>query len=367
MHDYYQHFRKLNQALIDVIYQIINQNLAIRSITIQKVLLNFCNIEITLSWINQIIKKKNIKRPQGRPDKNYYLAEKEQYFASVKTVIIKNYDKIGIPLMQDLMDHFNLNNLFVSLLEKIKAELNNKRFQCKDGTFTDFIKTMTAVTLDPSVSNFEEAINADISHCPMSIAQTRDLVKYLETSALIDEANIVHRDYWIHFLAIQNNAIMIYYDGHAKPYYSKENHVSGLISNSQKILPGTKYFVVTTNNGYILEIRNIRIDTPYGKTVYETTKELIQDHPDIAKLVIMDREGSGTELNKHIFDDLNVPTLTPLRSNMYKGLDDFGYKQIGPNKYQGKWRDPDKRANDPRWFVIIKYHNRYGSSSSRLI
>ncbi|MBN2260651.1 MAG: hypothetical protein JW702_08895 [Clostridiales bacterium] len=358
MLEYYQHFRKLNQALIEVIFQIVTINSNIRSITIQKTLLNFCNISITLSWINQIIKKKSIVRPQGRPDNNYYIHEKKQYFATVKTIIIKNHDKIGIPLMQDLMDHFKLSNLFVNLLSKIKSELNINRFKCKEKSFDNFIKTMTAITLDPSVSNFEEAINADISHCPMSIKFARDLVKPLEKSNFLDEVNIACRNYWIDFLNIENNRIIIYYDGHAKPYYSKENHAAGLISNSQKVLPGTKYFVVTSTNGYILELRNIRIDTPYGKTVYETTSQLAADYPKITKLIIMDREGSGNELNKRILNELNVPTLTPLKSNMYKDLNDFGYKKIGGYNYQGKWRDPVKRLNDPRWFTIIKYKDR---------
>jgi hypothetical protein len=358
MLEYYQHFRKLNQALIEVIYQIVSINTSIRSITIQNVLINFCNIEITLSWINQIIRKKQFKRPQGRPDKNYYIQEKQQYFAVVKTIIVQNYDKIGIPLMQDIMDHFKLSHLFVNMLNKIKDELFSKRFKCKPATFDNFIKTMTAITLDPSINNFEEAIDSDISHCPMSPKVARDLVKHLEKSNLIDEVNITHRNYWIDFLQLKNEKIIIYYDGHAKPYYSKENHVAGLISNSQKVLPGTKYFVVTTNNGYILELRSIRIDTPYGKTVYETTRQLVQDYPEMTKLVIMDREGSGNHLTQRILNDLNVTSLTPLKSNMYKDLNDFGYKKIGQYTYQGKWRNDEKRNNDPRWFTIIQYKDR---------
>ena len=355
---YNQHFRKLNQALIDIIYQIVEANLLIRSITIHKVFFSFLNIEITLSWINQIIKKRNYIRPQGRPGNDYYIKEEQEYLISTRIILIKNYDKLGIPLMHDLMDHFKLSNLFVNMLSKIKVEINNKRFGCKQQTFADFIKTITTISLDPSVSNFEEAINSDISHCPMSVKRTRDLVKYIEQSNNLAKCNIAFRDYWINFLRLEDIKIIIYYDGHSKPYYSKETHVTGLISNSQKILPGTKYLVVTCTNGYVLELRVIQIDTPYGETVYKTTKQLVIDHPGITKLIIMDREGSGKKLNKKILNDLKVPTLTPLKTNMYKDLNDFGYKKIGPNLYQGKWRDNEKRADDPRWFIIIKYPDR---------
>ena len=358
----YQRFSKLSQELFFFICLVAKKESEIRSVTIIKFLGSMLKIEVTMSWINQIIRREEIKRPQGRPSKQYIMKEKNEYFLKIEVIYQETIDKMGILLIQDIMKYYKLNDLFVDLLKKAQKEIDTNRFKQKTEKLENFIDTMTAISLDPSVNNFEEAINADISHCPMSCAQARDLVKNLEKSKMIiNQTMESFVDYWIKFIETNENKeiqFIIYIDGHIKPYFSKETHVCGKISASEKVMPGTKYVIATCSNGYVLDIRNIEVDMPYGEKVIEMIKYLSIKLENRIKLVIMDREGCGKELNNKIDSDFKIKTLTPLRSNQYKSLEDFTCEKIGDNLYKGNWKDSKKLEEDSRNLIIIDYIER---------
>jgi hypothetical protein len=87
------------------------------------------------------------------------------------------------------------------------------------------------------------------------------------------------------------------------------------------------------------------------------------------KLLIMDREGSGQELNSQLKKEVGISTLTPIKSNQYKSLDDFDCEQIGDDLYVGKWHDKEKLAQDNRTLIVIDYKSRlcvFGTTEEKL-
>ncbi len=87
------------------------------------------------------------------------------------------------------------------------------------------------------------------------------------------------------------------------------------MSNSGRTQPGTKYVLVTNSDGYITDMQNVMVDTPYGECVLEMTKQLTKQFKKPVKMVILDREGCGSELDQRFKSDIEVKTLTPLRKN----------------------------------------------------
>ena len=354
----YQHFTVLNQALINFIVIIARIKKDIRSTTICLYLTWFTPRMVTISWINQIIRREGIVRPIGRPTKEYKENE-PGYLEQIKIIHQYNIDCIGIPLLQDVMYHFRIESFYIEILTRIKSDINKRDCNWSINTMRRFIQTNTAIALYPGVKNFEEALDSDISHTPMSPKTARDMVKKLEKSEnLFEIISHEHKVFWTDFLKLDKKKQIIYFDGHVKPYFTKQTHVCGIISNSGRIMPGTKYVIATNAQGYVIDMQNIMVNTPYGECVLQMARKMKIDFNFQIDLIILDREGCGNELNQTFKNELELCTLTPLRENQYKGLEDFEYKKIGERLYQGIWRSEEKRKEDERTFVMIEYDRR---------
>jgi hypothetical protein len=358
MQSNYQRFTKLCQEYFLLIVLLALLHREIRAKTILKYLDAKYQTKITKSWINQIIRREEIKRPLGRPKNSYY--EKEPYYLDCIDVLHKRIRNFGISLMQDIMHYLGIEDMFIDLLPEVNKEFIQKEQRpFWKNTYSEMIQTLTAISLYPGVNNFEEACNANIPHMPMMAQTARNHIKRLEACHNLPELlSRMHRELWAKFLNLIGEEIIIFIDGHVKTYYTKQTHVCGLISVLQKIMPGTKYVIATTSKGYLLDMLNIQVDTPYGQAVIKMTLEIGWTIGKPIKLVIMDREGSGQELNNHLKNIVGISTLTPLRSNQYKSLEDFECKKIDNDLYVGNWRDKKKFEKDNRTLIIIDYKNR---------
>ena len=94
----YQRFSKLSQEIFIFICLVVKKENEIRSVTIARFLDSILKTKVTISWINQIIRREGIKRPQGRPTNEYFRKEKEFYFAKIEIIYQETVDKLGIPL-----------------------------------------------------------------------------------------------------------------------------------------------------------------------------------------------------------------------------------------------------------------------------
>ena len=102
----YQRFSKLSQDIFIFICLVVKKENEIRSVTIARFLDSILKTKVTISWINQIIRREGIKRPQGRPTNEYFRKEKEFYFAKIEIIYQETVDKLGISLTRKIHQQF---------------------------------------------------------------------------------------------------------------------------------------------------------------------------------------------------------------------------------------------------------------------
>ena len=100
----YQRFSKLSQDIFIFICLVVKKENEIRSVTIARFLDSILKTKVTISWINQIIRREGIKRPQGRPTNEYFRKEKEFYFVKIEIIYQEIVDKLGISLTRTMHD-----------------------------------------------------------------------------------------------------------------------------------------------------------------------------------------------------------------------------------------------------------------------
>jgi hypothetical protein len=153
--------------------------------------------------------------------------------------------------------------------------------------------------------------------------------------------------------------LIIFIDGHGNPYHTKKYAVSGRMSVTEKIMPGTHHVVANTQNGFLLFLYPEPANTHLNDGLENVVKILIEEFGDKIRLVVVDRECNGADYNMRIKDQYGVSILTGLRSNQYSSLDDFEYKWVEKHKLAvGMWKDKIKCKNDDRNFLLYPQKNK---------
>lgn len=348
----YNKFYKLNQLLITIILKISQAFTEIRSKDILHVLTIF-GTEVTESWINQIRAREGLSAPEGRPTLEY-IARRQQYHHDMKEIIIKEVSSIGIPLFQSLLKHYEITQMLVRDIQKAQLESEQKIIGGK--SLENMLESFVAMILNPKAHNFLEAERMNIEYVKMSFSHAQEILKDFEgldnLPEILDDSFI---EYWAKTFKLlePDKKITVFIDPHIKPYFTKESALCGKISGSQRIMPGTKHLISCIEGGYIISLRNIRVDLPLSEETLKLADKLKSILGDNLQLFIIDREGCGKDFNKKL-SDLGIGVLTFLRSNQYKGREDFNLDKLDDGIYAGYWMDERKRAEDNRAFLFIE-------------
>ena len=355
----YSHPIKLSQAYYHMMFHWLVANPQLRSGDILEVL-SRSGISISKRWVNMKLKQFNPKRPLGRPPKSYYVNR----LVAIEKIVddFQRLDQIGIPLLMDVMDGLGLTSMFTDVLQKATLGTNTSDFPSNKQALDHLIHTLSPIILDPRVHNFEEARRSEMPYAELDVERARRLTKELEKMEdLISLLITSFLDFWVKLLGLDKSdkKLILFIDGHGNPYYTKKEAVSGRISVTEKIMPGTHHTIVNDENGFVLMIFPEAINQHLNHGLLKAVSQIKEQLGDRIELVVVDRECNGAEFNQKLNQEYGVKVLTGLRSNQYKSIEDFEYEWLSPNILaKGHWKDQKKRIADNRTFLLYPQHDR---------
>ena len=337
----YSHCTKLSKAHYELFLVFYKLNNDIRSPEIVQFICERYDISINRGWVNQKLAQCGCTRPRGRPTKEYEVKRLEYKVKLTKTA--DKIEQIGIPFLIDLMDSIGITDIFLEVLLELTVKYTSN-FPKDRLALQRFIHTLYQIVLDPRVSNFEEAIRSEMPHKKMDIERSRQLIKACEKLGKLEcKLSNGFMDFWIEKLALHDKVLSHFVDGHGAPYYTGQTFITGRMSVTQKIMPGTHYVIHTTEGGFILNICTQEADAHLNYGLHDECEILYKKLTGLVDLVVVDRECNGKEISQFIKENYGISILTGLRSNQYKTLSDFDYKWIQEGKLAyGKWHNLKK-------------------------
>ena len=350
----YSHFTKLSQPIFEIFIRLYESKPEIRSSEILVFLQFIHRIKISKSWVNQILSKAGCKRPLGRPPKSYTQAGETLILKSTET--FHSVESIGIPFLITIMEALGLLDVFINTMIENLSVFPNKNIPKSPDSLGKWLRTIMGMVLDQRIHNFEEAKRSEMPHKELNLERCRQILKALELqSGLTDQLVDFFLNFIVNLLGLEKKKtkLTIFIDGHGNPYYTKQTFVSGRMSVTEKIAPGTHTLIVNCDGGYLLFVQPQAVNTHLNDGLLQSCARLKQRLGDRIEIIVVDRECNGTEINQFVKEEFGYSILTGLRANQYNGLDDFNYEWVTKDKFAiGQWKDKEKRQEDQRIFLL---------------
>ena len=351
----YSHCTKLNQGLY-LLFVILHQNEPeLRSTDILFFLAKRFGITVTASWVNQKLKQCHQTRKRGRPTKEY--TQKRMDLHNRLEELVEQVEQIGIPFLISIMDAIGLTDVFVSSLQSCIAEKPKTALPKSKDALTRFVHSLAGLTLDPRTHNFEEAFRTKQTFTPLSMPYTARMIKAVEgLPTILSVLENRYVDFWSQQIGLDNpdEAVVLYIDGHGYPYYTKKTFLTGRMSVTEKIAPGTHEAVVTTDTGFVLNVLTQNPNTHLNEGIKHLAINTASRIQARIQVVVVDRECNGADLMQTIRQEYGLPILSALRCNQYKKIEDFDYVWVEDQTMAlADWADEEKRETDGRLFLLF--------------
>lgn len=261
-------------------------------------------VEITREWYNNIFRRFGTERNgKGRPRKADKISV-ENYFKTTCETEKKN-SIVCEEVLEAILDKYNFNDIVKEALEK--ESMPKQEISSFLNHILDIIKA-SVFGETGHLSDIDENTSLSYDYTYRStIGILSKLYSYPETCQRVFE---VMRER-LCFLN-EMSSILLYFDGHVKPFYTHKPSFAGKISATDKLMMGTKQVFCNTHEGYILGFKSIRVNNHMGNTVLKELKLLKNDLPqeDGSIKAIADAECRGKQLHKDVALETGISFIT---------------------------------------------------------
>lgn len=264
-------------------------------------------------------------------------------------------DCVGLLLLDELIKKYAVNTLQLILEDLLKLH--------PEGIPVHFLEKMRDILLIfgsgkvKRLSQYEPFMLGNVSYSMDTLLRFLDQLSQLDGFLQIWNQRFL--EFWCQLSQQEGEWDgWLFLDGHGKSYFSKKAMVCGKVSCSDRIMPITKSVMAHLSSGICIWYESTAPNRHYGETFLNMAIQVNEFLKQVGlksfSVVCTDREGNSKKKGLE-YSGQNLRHLSCLKSNEYKGLEDFKILHEQTDIYVGIWKDPSKHEIDPRTFVIRYY------------
>lgn len=348
--------RKLSEADQSVLWNLFNTNPDLPTIkVIEEGHLVSCTIRIGVRHLNRIRHGWGFNRIPGRP-----AGSRNSQKSCVSVIKIESQlNSVGVHLFSEWMECGEEFSRIMTLLnqarEKWQTEHDDKSFSLLSHKDETLLVRFKALFYAPLLGIGKLAEFDYQEHCLSTLIgrkyQSSTLRQYLGELERINAGEIL-----IKALFDSGSGRICYIDGHMIAFWTTASMHKGKITMLGRIMAGSQAVVAHNEKGSAVYVEYHPPDIRFPVMIVEYCEHIVANSG--IDIFVIDREINSQVIASE-FERRGWGLLSMLDSNQYKALSDWDYEFIGKiegsgSVYQGEWRDPKRRSNDPRHFVILE-------------
>ena len=348
--------RKLTEEQFLMIWMACKQDRSQPSRQLLLELQNKCQqkINISIRQLNRWRVEWNLNRPKGRPHRLNQLLHR----SSTQVILFQpNLPCVGLHLFLFWLEQ---QSFYVRLLDALQQAIAAHRQVNPDDSFpllfhrpSTLLHRFLALLLAP-LFGIKKLTGYDVIEHPLKSLLgvsflSSTLNQYLGQLERIDASS-----YLLPLLYEENQGSLAYIDGHMFAFWTGQKMHKGIITMLGRVMAGTNAVVSHNEHGHPLYFELYAPDYRLPSLILEYCQNLV-DLTGI-RLFIIDREINSLKIAQE-FEQRGWGLLSMLDKNESDGFESFTYKLIQDGKnpiYRAKWKDREKRKNDPRHFVLME-------------